>query len=410
MRVRKQLLCLLLTLLMACGVVVPQTAATVKADVTVSSVTSNANEQKIYSFLTEKMGLNSAAACGVLANMYRECRFVETATNPAGPSYGICQWYSSNYYRLLSWCEYNGMDYRTLSAQLYFLQYDLESRFRGTALAALRAVPDTLDGAYQAGYAFCYYYERPKNYKTTASPSRGDLARTSFWQVYGGQRLIVELEASSHTHEYMPAVAPSTMMAPGSVVERCIVCGDVKSNSEIAQIADVKLSKVSFTYNGKVNYPRVTVTDTTGAVIPASCYTVTYSNQKSKNVGVYKVSVAFTGKYEGNVTKSYAIVPKSSSITKRTARSRGMQIRWKKITQQTSGYELQYATTPGFTADTAKTVTVSGVKTTTKKIGKLAAKQKYYVRIRTFKTVKVNGQSQKVYSAWSKAVSLTTRK
>lgn len=409
MRVRKRLLSLVLALLMVCGIAVPQTAAPVEAGV-IASVTRNSNEQKIYSFLTEKMGLNSAAACGILANMYRECRFVETATNPAGPSYGICQWYSSNYYRLTSWCEANGMDYRTLAAQLYFLKYDLESRFRGTVLATLKSVPDTVDGAYLAGYTFCYNYERPKNYKTTASPSRGDLARTSFWPVYGGQRLIVELEASSHTHEYTQSVTPSTMMAAGSVVESCTVCGDIKSSTPIAQIAAVKLSKTSFVYNGKVNYPKVSVTDTNGNVISPSYYTVTYANKKSKTVGVYKVNVTFKGKYDGNVTQTYTITPKGTTINRRTAKSKGMQLRWKKITQQTSGYELQYAVTKNFTGDTAKTVTVSGVKTTSKTISKLAAKQKYYVRIRTFKTVKVDGKSQKVYSAWSKASCVTTKK
>ena len=52
----------------------------------------------------------------------------------------------------------------------------------------------------------------------------------------------------------------------------------------------------------------------------------------------------------------------------------------------------------------AKTATITKNKTVSKAISKLKAK-KNYVRIRTYKTVKVNGKSVKLYSAWSKAKS-----
>ena len=47
------------------------------------------------------------------------------------------------------------------------------------------------------------------------------------------------------------------------------------------------------------------------------------------------------------------------------------------------------------------------VKTTVKK---LKAKKKYYVRVRTYKTVKINGKSIRIYSGWSKAKTVTTKK
>lgn len=53
----------------------------------------------------------------------------------------------------------------------------------------------------------------------------------------------------------------------------------------------------------------------------------------------------------------------------------------------------------------AKTVTVAKAKTTTKTIKQLKAKKKYYVQIRTYKTV--NGT--KYYSAWSKKKNITTK-
>ena len=57
-----------------------------------------------------------------------------------------------------------------------------------------------------------------------------------------------------------------------------------------------------------------------------------------------------------------------------------------------------------------KTVTISKNSTTSKSVGKLKAKKKYYVRVRTYKTVKFGGKSVILYSGWSKAKSVTTKK
>lgn len=52
-----------------------------------------------------------------------------------------------------------------------------------------------------------------------------------------------------------------------------------------------------------------------------------------------------------------------------------------------------------------KTATVTSYKTVSKKIKKLKAKKKYYVRIRTYKTV----GSTNYYSAWSANKYVTTK-
>lgn len=63
-----------------------------------------------------------------------------------------------------------------------------------------------------------------------------------------------------------------------------------------------------------------------------------------------------------------------------------------------------YAANSKFTSG-KKTVTVSSSKTTSKKITKLKAKKKYYVRVRTYK--KVSGT--KYYSDWSKTKTVKTK-
>ena len=105
----------------------------------------------------------------------------------------------------------------------------------------------------------------------------------------------------------------------------------------------------------------------------------------------------------------FTFAPKGVSIKKLTATSKGFKVTYGKGSNNT-GYEIQYSTSKKFTKSTTKSVTISKAKTTSKTISKLKAKKTYYVRIRTYKTVKVNGKSVKVYSDWSSAKSVKTKK
>ena len=76
---------------------------------------------------------------------------------------------------------------------------------------------------------------------------------------------------------------------------------------------------------------------------------------------------------------------------------------WKKNTKVT-GYQVQYSTSSKFKS--AKTVTVKGYKNTSTTITKLTKNKKYYVRVRTYKTV----SKTNYYSGWSGAKSVTIKK
>ncbi|MGN0522523.1 MAG: fibronectin type III domain-containing protein [Eubacterium sp.] len=205
------------------------------------------------------------------------------------------------------------------------------------------------------------------------------------------------------THTYKTTTTKATTSKNGSVVTKCSVCGAVKSKSTIYYPKTITLSATSYTYDGKVKKPTVTVKDSKGNKISSSNYTVSYSSG-CKNVGTYTVTIKFKGNYGGTVKKTFTIKPKATSISSVTAKSKGFTVKWKKLTTQTTGYQIQYSTSSKFT--NAKTVTVSKNSTTSKTISKLSAKKKYYVRVRTYKTV--NGK--KIYSAWSKAKTVTTKK
>ena len=127
-----------------------------------------------------------------------------------------------------------------------------------------------------------------------------------------------------------------------------------------------------------------------------------------KYVGKYAVKITFKGKYSGTKTLYFTIKPKATSISSLKAGSKKFTVKWKKQATQTTGYQVQYSASSKFSK--AKTVTVGKNTTVSKKISKLSGKKKYYVRVRTYKTVKINGKSIRIYSGWSKAKTVTTKK
>ncbi len=161
-----------------------------------------------------------------------------------------------------------------------------------------------------------------------------------------------------------------------------------------ASLGTCKLSATSYTYNGSVKTPTVTVKNASGTTLTkGTSYTVTYASGR-KNVGTYKVTIKGKGNYTGTRTLTFKIVPKAPSINKLTAKTKALTVTLNKQTTQTTGYEIQYATNKSFTS--AKTTTVTN-STSTKTLSGLKAKTTYYVRVRAYKTV--NGA--KIYSGWS---------
>ena len=176
----------------------------------------------------------------------------------------------------------------------------------------------------------------------------------------------------------------------------------------VTKASSIKLKATSLTYNGKVRTPKVIVKDRTGkTLVKNTDYTVSYAKGR-KYVGKYAVKITFKGKYSGTKTLYFTIKPKATSISSLKASSKKFTVKWKKQATQTTGYQVQYSASSKFSK--AKTVTVGKNTTVSKKISKLSGKKKYYVRVRTYKTVKINGKSIRIYSGWSKAKTVTTKK
>ncbi|MCR5795892.1 MAG: leucine-rich repeat protein [Solobacterium sp.] len=118
----------------------------------------------------------------------------------------------------------------------------------------------------------------------------------------------------------------------------------------------------------------------------------------------YKI-VAYASVGKSIVSRSVTVYrlsrPAVSSLTN-TGEGK-MTVKWGKNTKGT-GYQVQYSRSSDFTSSDTKTVAVTSNTTVAKAIGSLAKGVKYYVRIRTYKTV----NSKKFYSMWSASKSIVT--
>ena len=175
---------------------------------------------------------------------------------------------------------------------------------------------------------------------------------------------------------------------------------------EMIALQKIDLSADTVTYTGRACTPSVTVTDADGHQVDAANYTVTYTD--NKNVGQATVTVTGTNRYTGTLTAVFTILPKGTTITKLAAEKKGFAVKWKKQDRQVSGYQLEYSANKNFKS--AKTITVKKTKTVSAKVNRLKAKKKYYVRIRTFCNVKINGKSKRLCSEWSKVKTVKTKK
>ena len=171
----------------------------------------------------------------------------------------------------------------------------------------------------------------------------------------------------------------------------------IKNNFKKATVSGI--STKAFT--GKNITQSITVKYNGKTLKNGTDYTVSYSN--NKKIGTATVKIAGKGSYTGTITKTFKINPAKQEIQKLTAKSKAFFVDWAQKGSAT-GYEIQYATNSKFTS--AKKVIITNNKTDKVTVSKLSGKKKYYVRVRSYTTVK----GTKYYGAWSASKSVTTKK
>lgn len=217
-----------------------------------------------------------------------------------------------------------------------------------------------------------------------------------------------EIKAKGHVAGDWITDKAAAVGVKGRKHRSCMVCGAVVESADIPALspksissASVSLSIATYSFDGKVKTPSVTVKLGSTALRKGIDYVVSYSN--NKNVG--KATVVITGKglYAGTITRTFVINPAKQEIQKLTAKSKGFYIDYATKGHAT-GYEIQYATNSSFSG--AKKTVITSNKTDKVTVSKLSGNKKYYVRVRTYTTV--NGI--KYYGAWSAVKTVTTKK
>ena len=169
-------------------------AMTLVTLLTVIPLSANAtsdNKTQIFSYLTKEMGLNSAAACGIMANIEKESNFKPTTIirdSNGLHSGGLCMWNGSRLNRLKNYCNNNGLNYLSIKGQLSYLNYELKLSQYKHIFNYLKKVPNNSSGAYDAAYYWCYYFEIPAS-RGTRSVQRANTAVRSYWPTYGNKKL-----------------------------------------------------------------------------------------------------------------------------------------------------------------------------------------------------------------------------
>ena len=162
----------------------------------------------------------------------------------------------------------------------------------------------------------------------------------------------------------------------------------------------IKLSRSSYTYDGKAKKPKVVVKDKFGKTIKKEYYKVTYKN--NKNVGLATVKIQLIGAYTGTIKTTFSIKPPLSTITKAEKTENGFRVQWKGVkASQIDGYEIQYSTDKKFKKENRKRVFVNQSNAVKKTIKAGKKEKQYYVRIRSYKVVSKDGKTERLYSKWS---------
>ena len=192
-------------------------------------------------------------------------------------------------------------------------------------------------------------------------------------------------------HTYKTATTKATTTKDGKAVTACTVCGKVSKSTTIYKASSIKLSKTSFTYNGKAQKPTITVKNSKGIALKnGTDYTVKYDSG-CKNTGKYAVKITFKGNYSGSKTLYFNILPSKTSKLTVSQSTTSIKATWNKVTGA-SGYKVTLYNSKG------KAVKTVDTNKTTYTFSKLSKGTTYKVRVTAYKTIDSKKVSSSVYT------------
>lgn len=163
---------------------------------------------------------------------------------------------------------------------------------------------------------------------------------------YAKRNGLIYEEVNEHTHSYSTVTTKATPYVPGSINTEC-TCGVVTDSKVISSPNTVTLSTTSYTYNGKVKTPAVTVKDSDGNLLKEGTdYELEYKGDR-KLPGEYTVTVLFKGKYIGQKHLKFNIKPKTPNTISATQSASVVKLTWSKSTGATGYRVYQYSPSKG---------------------------------------------------------------
>ena len=221
-----------------------------------------------------------------------------------------------------------------------------------------------------------------------------DVTFYAVWKSSGG----------GHNHEWGQWIV-TKKATPDEDGEETRECLDNPAHTEtrpIARIANININKYKFTYNGKVQMPVFTISDSNGKKLKAGTdYTVIYPSS-SKNVGLYLMSVLFIGnKYDGLYDVNFSIVAAKNPLTVKglTKTVKASALKKKNVTVSALKVTKAQGATSYKKVKGYKNITVNS------KTGKLTIKKGQKKGVYSVK-VKVTAKGNKNYLSGSKTVTV----
>ncbi len=296
----------------------------------------SSNTDEIYKYLKQTMGLNTAAACGVMININAEsamspinlqntynARFGLSDTEytkavdkgkgsyktsggkkqnfktDAG-GYGLCQWTSAGRKtNLLRRAIDSGKSIGNLNMQLAHLNGELQSYQQ--VLTTLKKVPNNAAGAYIAAAEFCLSFEIPANTINTAA-SRGRNCLSNYWKTYSG----TSASATGTSFVSLCGYSYPTAVREGKGMD---VTGYAVSNYKITSITGtISNSK------GKALYTKTLKPNTTACKLSGMDAAMKFARLSE---GTYTYTIKATDSFGGTVKATHTFkVNSSGSSTK----------------------------------------------------------------------------------------------
>lgn len=215
-------------------------------------------------------------------------------------------------------------------------------------------------------------------------------------------------------------VTYASIPAFGSTIKGQLAVND---NVDIYKYTFSSTKKLTLQYRSNIAKTKLYITDASGERVWGNKYieegnlsydfelgagTYYLYIEKYSGEGNYTFNLGNFSEKTANTGTSQNTKPKKTQIAQVIRNKKKIVVIWK-AKSGVSGYQVQCAINKKFKKG-VKTYTIKDASKTKKKIKKLKAKKKYFIRIRTYKKTTVNGKTKKIFSKWSKVKVVKVKK